>query len=178
MQHHTFLCGTAKSKEQDAYYIFHNDRFWGTLHETGITETQLEPVEYRRLGQEYGIYLTEIVDPDEYRVAKDSEIEPHQVRDGLETLVDRIESHDPNRMAFVGKNAATWFYRHMENKQITHSQASGHRTDRRALGGLHLNWDYLGLDYFLLSNTHRHWDKDVWVDFCRLCRDDVSRFRE
>jgi len=165
MDHHTFLAGTSKSKEADAYYIFHNNRFWGTLHETGITDDQIEPEDYRRLGREYGIYLTEIVDPDQYRVATDSDIEPHQVRDGLETLLDRIETHAPNRLAFVGKNAATWFYRHMEGKEITHSQAPGHKTNRRNLQGLELDWDYLGLDYYLLSNTHRHWDKDVWMDF-------------
>ena len=112
MKHHTFVVGTSKSKDQDAYYIYHNNRFWGTLHEAGITDAQLKPEEYRRLGDEYGIYLTEIVDPDEYRVASDSDIKPHQVESGLETLTKGIASHNPDRIAFVGKNAATWFYRY------------------------------------------------------------------
>jgi G:T/U-mismatch repair DNA glycosylase len=171
--HHTFLCGTSKSKEQDAYYIYHNNRFWGTLQEAGITELQLEPDEYRYLGKEYGIYLTEIVNPDDYRVAKDSEIEPYQVEEGLVALENRIDKHQPNRIAFVGKNAATWFYRHKEEKEITHSQASGHSSDRRALSGLQLDWDYRGLDYYLLSNTHRHWDQDVWLEFWEVCKQDV-----
>ncbi|TQQ79715.1 uracil-DNA glycosylase family protein [Halonotius roseus] len=177
MKHHTFVCGSSKSKQQDAYYIYHNNRFWGTLEEAGITDTQLDPPEYRRLGREYGIYLTEIVDPSSYRVPKDSDIEPHQVREGVETLVERVETHGAKRIAFVGKNAATWFYRHMENKEITHSQASGHKNDRRRLEGLSLDWDYFGIDYYLLSNTHRHWDKDVWMDFWKVCVDDVREFR-
>lgn len=177
MEHHTFVCGSSKSKQQDAYYIHHNNRFWGALHEAGITDEQIAPEDYRRLGREYGIYLTEIVDPDEYRVAKDSDIEPHQVRDGLETLVERIESHDPNRMAFVGKNAATWFYRYINDRELTHSQASGHKTDRRNLSGLELDWGYKGLDYFLLSNTHRHWDKEVWWVFWERCEEDIRRFQ-
>lgn len=68
----------------------------------------------------------------------------------------KIDAHDPNKMAFVGKNAATWFYRHIEGKPITHSQKSGHKRDRRNLEGLKLDWEYKGLDYYLLSNTHRH----------------------
>lgn len=177
MKHHTFLCGSSKSKERDAYYIYHNDRFWGTLLDAGITDGQIAPENYRRLGQDYGIYLTEIVDPDEYRVPKDSEIEAHQVREGMKTLDERIDAHEPNRIAFVGKNAATWFYRYINDKELTHSQASGHKTDRRNLSGLELNWDYKGLNYYLLSNTHRHWDREVWLDFWKLCNADVEDFR-
>lgn len=177
MEHHTFVCGTAKSKEEDAYYIYHSDRFWGTLYDAGVTNEKIAPADYRRLGQEYGIYLTEIVDPAKYRVASDSEITRDQVTSGLEALKDRIETHDPNRIAFAGKNAATWFYRYCENKQITHSQTSSHRNDRRNLTGFELDWDYLGLDYYLLSNTHRHWDRDVWLQFWIRCRGDVEVYR-
>lgn len=177
MEHHTFVCGSSKSKQQDAYYIYHNNRFWGTLREAGITDEQIEPEEYRQLGREYGMFLTEVVDPATYRVAKDSDIEPHQVRDGLQTLEKRIEEHEPNRIAFVGKNAATWFYRYINDKEITGSQASGHKTDRRELSGLELDWDYKGIDYFLLSNTHRQWNKDVWLEFWSRCEGDVEQFR-
>lgn len=177
MKHHTFVCGSSKSKEQDAYYIYHNNRFWGTLNEAGITSAQIAPENYRQLGTEYGIYLTEIVDPDMYRVASDSDIEPQQIREGLEVLEQRIESHNPNRIAFVGKNAATWFYRHINNKEVTHSQFSGHKTDRKNLHGLELDWDYKDIDYYLLSNTHRHWNKEVWLDFWNQCESDVRKFQ-
>ncbi|MDG5778893.1 uracil-DNA glycosylase family protein [Haloarculaceae archaeon H-GB11] len=176
MKYHTFVCGSSKSKKEDAYYIYHNDRFWGTLREVGITHSQIDPSDYRRLGREYGIYLTEIVDPAEYRVAQDSDIEPYHVEEGIESLIERIEAYDPKRIAFVGKNAATWFYRYIEDKEITHSQASGHKSDRRNLQELELDWSFLGLDYYLLSNTHRHWDKDVWTDFWKICKDDVDQF--
>lgn len=177
MKHHTFVCGSSKSKEQDAYYIYHNNRFWGTLRDAGITDEQIAPEDYRQLGKEYGIYLTEIVDPDEFRVAKDSDIEAHQVVSGLETLMDRIDAHDPTRIAFVGKNAATWYYRYINDKEITHSQASGHKTDRRNIEGLKLDWNHKGLDHYLLSNTHRHWDRETWVEFWERCSDGVEKFR-
>lgn len=176
MKHHTFICGTSKSKEKDAYYIYHKDRFWGSIYEAGITNEQIAPEDYRKLGQKYGIYLTEIVDPDEYRVKSDSDIQPHQVRTGMERLLDQIQAHEPNRIAFVGKNAATWFYRFCENRELTHSQASGHKRDRRSIGEFKLGWDYLGLDYYRLSNTHRHWNKDLWLDFWDICREDVSTY--
>lgn len=177
MSSHTFVCGTSKSKEADAYYIRHNDRFWGTLHEAGITDTQLTPENYRHLGDEYGIYLTEIVNPDEYRIARDSEIEPHHVTSGMGNLIRQIVTQNPNRIGFVGKNAATWFYRFMEDKEITHSQASDHASDRESLSGLDLEWEYAALDCYLLSNTHRQWNQDVWRDFWEVCRPDVERFR-
>ena len=163
---------------EDAYYIYHNDRFWGTLYDVGLTDEQIAPAEYRRLGDEYGIYLTEVVDPADYRVGKDSEIEPQQVREGLATLEARIDTHEPTRLAFVGKNAATWFYRHLQDKEITHSQASGHKNDRRNLEGPELGFDHKGVDYFLLSNTHRHWDQDMWESFWKRCRADLAAFRE
>lgn len=177
MKHHTFLCGTSKSKKQDAYYIHHNNRFWGTLHETGITDHQIEPENYRDLGRKYGIFLTEIVDPDEYRIPSDSDIEPRHLADGMEKLITRIQEHQPKRIAFVGKNAATWFYRYCEQKQLTHSQASPHTSDRRNLSGFELNWNYYGLDYYLLSNTHRHWDSEVWRDFWDIVKEDVNAYR-
>lgn len=177
MKHHTFLCGTSKSREADAYYIYHSNRFWGSLQEAGITDGQILPEDYCRLGSEYGIFLTEIVDPEEHRIGSDSEIEPWQVREGLSALEERIDEHQPNRLAFVGKNAATWFYRHINGKEITHSQASGHKRDRRELGGPELEWDYKGLDYHLLSNTHRHWDEDTWLRFWELCKEATIRFR-
>lgn len=93
-----------------------------------MTDEQLSPEEYRRLGKEYGIYFTEVVDPEEYRVVKDSDIKPHQVEGGLAALDDRVDAHEPNGLAFVGKNAAKWFYCSIEETPITHSQASGHKT--------------------------------------------------
>lgn len=177
MEHHTFLCGTSKSKERDAYYIHHNNRFWGTLKDAGITDQQIEPGNYQELGRKYGIFLTEIVDPAEYRIPSDSDIEPHHVANGMEKLVNRIKEHDPNRIAFVGKNAATWFHRYIEQKRITHSQASPHTSDRRNISGLELDWNYFGLDYYLLSNTHRHWDSETWHEFWDIVRSDVNNFR-
>jgi len=177
MDHHAFLCGASKSKEADAYYIHHNNRFWGTLHDAGITDTQIQPENYRRLGEQYGIYLTEIVDPDEYRVSSDSDIQPHQVESGLNTLMERIGTHRPKRVAFVGKNAATWFYRYNEDKEITDSQDPRHKSDRKNLGYGELGWNYNSLEYYLLTNTHRQWEEEVWRNSWKHCLKDADKFR-
>lgn len=137
----------------------------------------MKPEEYRRLGNEYGIYLTEIVDPDEYRVAKDKNITPHQVQTGMKTLIQRIEHYRPNRVAFVGKNAATWFYRYNEDKKLTDSQSSEHKNDRQRLNYGELDWDYRGLGYCLLTNLHWQWNRDVWMGFWQRCKEDVDQFR-
>jgi hypothetical protein len=92
--------------------------------------------------------------------------------------VERIEVHNPNRIGFKGKNAATWFQRFCEGKRITHSSSSGHKTDRRSLEYGELDWDYFDLDYYLLTSLRAyHWDENVWKAFWRRCKDDVNQYR-
>lgn len=138
----------------------------------------MTPENYRELGRKYGIYLTEVVDPDEYIVGQDSDIEPHQVESGLKNLVDRIEAYSPNRIGFKGKNAATWFYRYCEEKEITDSNSPGHKSDRRKLDYGELDWNYFDLDYYLLTSLRAyHWDEENWAGFWRSCKADVEKFR-
>jgi len=170
MGYHTFICGTSKSKEKDAYYIHAEGKFWRSLKESGITENQIEPSNYRILGRKYGIYLAEIVDPDKYRIQSDSNIKPSHVEDGMEKLVDLIEEFNPVWIGFVGKNAATWFYRFFEDKEITHSQHPRHKDDRKKLDYGKLDWNYLDKNYYLLTNTHRQWDEEIWMDFWKVIK--------
>ena len=183
MKYHTFVCGTAKSKQEDRYYIKAKNRFWRSLHETGITDRQLKPREYRTLGKEYGIYLTELVDPSTYIIARDKDIEPFYLKDGLRKLCSRIESERPKRIGFVGKNAATWFYRYLKGMELTKSNHPAHRRTRRSLRdyGL-LNWRCTslllprGIECWLLTNTHRQWKREIWLDFWKHCKYDVDQF--
>jgi len=119
MNHHIFVCGTSKSKQEDKYYIKAKNKFWRSLHEARITDRQLKPREYRILGMKYGIYLTEIVDPKKYIINGDKNIEPFHMKDGFTKLIGRIEDERPKRIGFVGKNAATWFYRHLKGMELT-----------------------------------------------------------
>lgn len=181
MKHHTFFVGTSKSKTKDAYYIapLYRTKFWGTLHEAGITDTKIHPENYRQLGREYGIYLTEIVDPDQHIVNGDSNIEPHQIENGMETLISRIESYEPNRIGLKNKNAATWFYRYCEGREITTTDDPRHKRDKNKWDYGLLDWDYFDTDYYLLPTMayEMHYDKDVYMSFWEQCRDDVDRFR-
>lgn len=166
MQHHTFVVGTSKSKDVSDYYTGVHKRFWRVLEEAGITDRRLQPDEFKLLGKQYGIYLTELLDPDEYRIGSDSEIEPHQLESGCETLLTRIEKHDPNQIVFVGKNAATWFHRYCEeDKELTKKWISSHKQDRERLEYGKLDWDYFDLDYFMLRNTHQQWNPEMWLNF-------------
>lgn len=175
MRHHTFVCGSSKSKQEDAYYIKKANWFWGILHSEGITDELISPERYRELGRRYGIYLTEIVNPDEHIVEQDGDIEGYQVESGMRRLVERIEEHEPKRIGFKGKNAATWFYRYFEDEELTASGESDHNADRRRLDYGALDWDYLNLDYYLLTSLRAyHFDEDVWRRFWRSCSPDVE----
>jgi len=182
MKYHTFVCGTSKSKEEDGYYIKAENRFWRSLHEAGITIRQLKPREYRILGLKYGIYLTEIVNPEKI-IKRDKNIEPFHLKDGFKRLFDRIENEKPRRLGLVGKNAATWFYRYLNGMKLAKSNHPAHKRTRRNLGdyGL-LDWKYTSLllpkdiDCFLLTNTHRQWKKEIWLDFWQHCKYDVNRY--
>ena len=183
MKHHTLVCGTSKSKQEDRYYIIAKNKFWRSLYEAGITDRQLEPREYRMLGKKCGIYLTEIVDPDKHRIKRDKNIEPFHLKNGFRTLFDRIGNENPRRIGFVGKNAATWVYRYLNGMELTKSDHPAHRRTRRNLGdyGL-LGWKFKSLplpeeiECWLLTNTHRHWKREIWLDFWHHCKHDVDRF--
>jgi hypothetical protein len=180
MRHHTFFVGTSKSKEKDAYYIapLYQAKFWGTLKEAGITDTQIEPEDYRQLGKKYGIYLTEIVNPDEHIVNGDSNITPPQIESGMETLIGRIKSHNPNRIALKNKNAATWFYRYCEGKEVTTTDDPKHKRDKNRWEYGLLDWDYYGADYYLLPTMAYEmlYDEEEYLNFWEECRNDVRQF--
>jgi len=184
MKHHTFIVGTSKSKHKDAYYIasFYRDRFWGLLKEAGITDTQIHPEDYRQLGKQYGIYLSEIVDPDEHIINGDSNIEPYQIESGMKTLINRIESDNPNRIGLKNKNAATWFHQYCEGKEVTTTDNPKHQREKNRWEdyGFLREWDYFGVDYYLLPTMayDQHYRKEEYVRFWEECREDVETFRD
>ena len=56
------FCGTAlgrTSNKQKAYYAHSGNLFWQMLHETGLTDRQLKPSEYKSV-LSYGIGLTDL----------------------------------------------------------------------------------------------------------------------
>ncbi len=176
MNHHTIVCGTSKSKEEDCYYIKEKEKFWGSLHKARITEDKIVPCDYRELGKKYGIYLTEIVDE---IVSQDQYIKVEQVKEGLEKLLPFIEREKPKRILFHGKRAAAWFWQWTnKNKKITKS--TGHITKKFDYG-FQLNWTYNNTKIYILPSTSgaagRWWDEDKWIEAWQDCLDDVQKFK-
>lgn len=98
-----WFVGTAagpRSAEVGAYYAHPGNRFWRTLHATGITPRRLEPHEFTRL-LDLGIGLTDFC---KTRWGVDSDIarEAFDV-DGFRRKVTRLK---PEGLAFTSKAAA------------------------------------------------------------------------
>ena len=97
------FCGTAPgtaSARARAYYAGPGNAFWKALHQTGLTPTELAPVEFARL-PEFGIGLTDIC-----KVLYGSDAEVGTVEFDVDGLRERIAGVEPVYLAFNGKNAA------------------------------------------------------------------------
>lgn len=119
-----------------------------------------------------------MVDPDEHIVNGDSNIKPSQIEDGMETLISRIKSHEPKRIGLKNKNAATWFHRYCEGKEITTTNDRRHKRDKNRWDYELLGWDYYGADFYLLPTMayEIHYDKEEYLNFWEQCRNDVRQF--
>jgi len=96
------------------------------------------------------------------------------LEEGFRTLFGKIESHKPKRMAFVGKNAGTWFLFKINNFPLQKSRGKKHKKIRRTLNyGFLREWK--GIECYLLTNTHRQWNKKIWLDFWKLCKEDTRK---
>ncbi len=101
------FCGTAagaQSARAGAYYAGQGNRFWRTLHATGLTPRLLQPREFPLLLQ-YGIGLTDIAKS--YSGADSGLRRGHFDAEGLRA---KIERYAPHVLAFNGKRAAQAFY--------------------------------------------------------------------
>jgi TDG/mug DNA glycosylase family protein len=99
------FCGTAagrKSALEGAYYAHGQNRFWKTLHQTGLTPRQFAPQEYPLL-DELDIGLTDIAKFTfgmDHQLPKDA-LGPHAAA----ALRARIAKFAPRHLAFTSLNA-------------------------------------------------------------------------
>ena len=96
------FCGMAPSAEsarQRAYYAHPGNRFWRTLHETGLTTRRLAPEEYRAL-PELGIGFTDVCKRESGRDSELSKaaLDPAAVR-------RKIAKFQPRFLACTSKTA-------------------------------------------------------------------------
>jgi len=108
--------GTAAGRRSAAvghYYAHPGNRFWPTLHETGLTPRRYDPHEFPRL-LEFGIGFTD--------VAKRASGMDHEVpASAFEPmgLRARLRTHRPRFVAFTSKRAASfWFGRRTKHIAI------------------------------------------------------------
>jgi TDG/mug DNA glycosylase family protein len=103
------FCGTAAgtaSAKAGAYYAHPQNKFWMTLHDTGLTPRLFEPHQYREL-LPLGIGLTDLV---KTHFGMDHEIPLAKLRGvARERLRASIERCRPQFLAFTSMKAGTEF---------------------------------------------------------------------
>lgn len=100
------FCGTApshRSAEKKAYYAYPGNRFWQTLHEIGLTPSQLAPKDFEKL-LDYRIGLTDLV---KYAKGGDSELRSGDY--DIQGFRAKIEQNQPLIVAFTSKQAGKTF---------------------------------------------------------------------
>jgi len=97
------LCGTQAGRVsalRGAYYAGPGNKFWKTLHETGLTPERLGPDDFRVL-PDHGIGLTDVAKatfgPDAALLRSHFDVE---------SFMSKIRAHAPAIVAFNGKRAA------------------------------------------------------------------------
>ena len=145
------ICGAAagrRSAEVGAYYAGPGNRFWRTLHETGLTPRLLAPEAFRSL-PDFGIGLTDLA-----KTASGSDAEIPRSAWDAGGLRRKIEAAGPRILAFNGKNAAQRF---IGAGRVGY----GHRDER--IGATEI---------FVLPSTSGaasgYWDPEPWRELARL----------
>jgi TDG/mug DNA glycosylase family protein len=96
------FCGTApstKSAAEKSYYAKPGNRFWPTLHQTGVTPRRFLPSEYPELLM-LGIGLTDMC---KIHCGTDTQL-PDDAFDP-DALLAKIDQYQPKIVAFTSKNA-------------------------------------------------------------------------
>ncbi len=103
----TLFCGSAASSVSahvGAYYAGPGNRFWQTLHETGLTPDLFSPADYHKLSV-LGIGLTDLA---KSKVGSDSNISRTDY--DARKLLRKISKYSPKVLAFTGKRPAQHFF--------------------------------------------------------------------
>jgi len=146
------FCGTAagrRSAAARAYYAHPGNRFWRALFEAGLTPRRLAPAEFAQLPS-YGIGLTDLA---KHHVGNDDEL-PRDAFD-VPALLGKLETFQPQRLAFTSKHAA--------RAVLGHAVDYGLQTE--TLGNTRL---------FVLPSpsgqARGHWDLAPWRGLARSMR--------
>ena len=162
---HTIVVGTAKSLKGDFYYKKAKDKFWKSLYESGITNEQIAPNEWRKI-HSYGIDFMELT----HKIhPTDASIEKGEL-DIIKFLETIKKNNNLKNIIFNGKSAAKPFAKHINQKLATPPY------------GLK-DWNFKDIKIFVLPNVtmginhHKLWVPNEfeyfnnWVETWRLVKD-------
>ena len=148
---HAVFCGRAvgdASLRRRAYYAGPGNKFWRTLHRTGLTPRQLAPAEYRSLPQ-YGYGLTDIV---KGQSGNDADIV--FAPSDASALREKIRAFAPRILAFNGKRAAMEFL--------------GRRRVEYGLQGETVGSTRIFVAPSTSGAANGFWDEGLWFELARL----------
>jgi double-stranded uracil-DNA glycosylase len=99
------FCGTAAGRQSaltQTYYANPQNKFWGTLHQVGLTSRLYAPREYELLW-DMGIGLTDIA---KFAYGMDHQLPQHALgKTAVKALRDRIATIAPRHLAFTSLKA-------------------------------------------------------------------------
>lgn len=121
------FCGTApstKSAAEKSYYAKPGNRFWPTLHQTGITPRRFLPSEYPQL-LDLGIGLTDLC---KAHCGTDAQL-PDNAFDA-DAFLAKIEHYQPKIVAFTSKNAGREVLNHHPDYGLQPERIGSNSTTR------------------------------------------------
>jgi len=148
------LCGTAPSrasKEASAYYAMPGNKFWPTLHLTGLTPRLLKPREYAQV-LEYRIGLTDLCKTE---WGSDQELSVNCF--DVSGFTTKIDQYRPAAVAFDSKHAGKNFFRRA-------SVSYGRQSET-----------LFGAVLFIVPSpsgrASRHWDTAPWMELAEFVKE-------
>jgi TDG/mug DNA glycosylase family protein len=151
------FCGSAAgavSARKEAYFAGPGNKFWPTLHATGLTPQLIEPARFRDV-LDLGIGLTDLA-----KFVSGSDASLPRDADDAKGLQTRILRYAPAALAFVGKRPAQVFFREIfDRRKIDY----GLQPETLGATALHVLPSPSGL-------AVRYWDSAPWHALAQQCR--------
>ena len=149
------FCGTAKGRTSALtgyYYAGPGNKFYGILHDTGLTKKKLMPADCYSIN-EFGIGLTDLVHT-EYGNDKDIKRESYEI----DVFINKMKLYKPKFIGFTSKAAASFA---LGFNGITSSINYGLQNQTIGVSKI-----------FVLPSTsgsaRRYWDEKYWFELKKL----------
>lgn len=167
------LIGASKTVDCKEYFCEGTNvrRFWGTLsfiHDIFDDDH----AQTNKLNEE-GVLITDISNAKAGGEKKDKEIKAQSLKDGLLNLKQTIlNEHCLRRIALIGKFATKMFFTYFIDNIMLNS--SKYRSYKQSLFSNYgkqewqLKFKNRVLDCYMLTNTQRQWEKEVWKEFWQV----------